>query len=213
MTTGRLVVIIGVIGLLGLGASFYIVSNRYDTNGFSRKQGSEGGRIANAARSLDREVGATAPPLPSQTRPSEPATVSPKQSSEHAASQVEDVSLTPRTVTTSRIVKSDDPSRVTEENKSPVTAHDRPPNHADVSNTPAITDRATALPSHDEVLMVKRSRANIRATPSRTGPIVGTAAKGSKVTVLNRSGNWIEVDAGDVKGWISSGLLSKPLAQ
>jgi uncharacterized protein YgiM (DUF1202 family) len=69
-----------------------------------------------------------------------------------------------------------------------------------------MTDRPTALPGA-EILVVQRPRVNIRSEPGRNGRVIGTAAKGSEVKVVGRSGNWIEVETGSGRGWISGSLL------
>ena len=216
-TTTRTRIVVGsIVGLLLLGAFLYNFVDRDNAIDLaSRNQASEGSQVATAPRPLDgvdpsRERAPAETPLPGQSRSSEPVLTpssSPQPSSAPAArpTPVEDATLVPRAVTTSRVVRSDDESRV--------TANEHPANPAGVPNTSQMTDRATALPSHDEVLVVQGSRANIRTEPSRTGRVIGTAAKGSKVKVISRSRNWIEVEVGAGRGWISGSLLSPPADQ
>jgi|GEM_PF-3699059 len=209
------IVVGSIVGLLLLGAFLYNLAGRDNALDFaSRNQASEGPQIATDPRPLngvDPSRGTapreTAPPGQSQS--SEPVLTppsSPQQSSAPAGQPlpVEGANLVPRAVTTSRIVRSADESRV--------TANEHPATQAGVPNTSPMTDRATSLPS-DEVLVVQRSRANIRTEPSRTGRVIGTAAKGSKVKVISRSRNWIEVEVGAGRGWISGSLLSPPADQ
>ena len=214
-STRSRIVVGSIIGLLLLGAFFYNFAGRDNALDFaSRNQAPEGLQIATAPRPLNgvdasRGTAPTEMAPPSQSQSPEPIPTppsSPQQSSAPAAppSAVENATLVPRTVTTSRVVRSDDQSRV--------IANERPPNQAGVPNTSPMTDRATSLPS-DEVLVVQRSRANIRTEPSPTGRVIGTAAKGSKVKVISRSQNWIEVEVGAGRGWISGSLLSPPADQ
>ena len=201
-TTTRTWIVVGsIVGLLLLGALLYNFASRDNALDFaSRNQASEGPQVATAPRALSgvdpaRETAPTETPQPGQSRSSQPVLTpsSPQQSSAPVASPspVEDATLPPRVVTTSRVVGSNDQSRV--------TANERPAIQAGVPRTSPMTDRATALPS-DEVLVVKRSRANIRTEPSRTGRVFATAAKGIEVKVISRSQNWIEVEVGASRG-------------
>jgi uncharacterized protein YgiM (DUF1202 family) len=217
LTTPRKRIVVGsIVGLLLLGAFLYHFTGRDNAiDSASRNQASEAPKVVTAPRPLNsvdpsRETAASKTPLPGQSRSSERVLTplsSPQQSSAPAAppSPVEDPTLVPRAVATSRVVRSDDQLRV--------TANARPANQAGVPNTSPMTDRATALPSDDEVLVVQRSGANIRTEPSRTGRVIGTAAKGSKVKVISRSRNWIEVEVGAGRGWISGSLLGPPGGQ
>jgi len=107
--------------------------------------------------------------------------------------------LTPRAVTTSRIPRP--------EGQPPVAANESPASQGTVPGNPSLmTDRPTALPG-EEILVVQRPRVNVRSEPGRKGRVIGTAAKGSEVKVVGRSGNWIEVETGAGRGWISGSLL------
>ena len=206
------IVVGSIVGMLLLGVFLYTLTGRDNALDFaSRNQAPEGLQVATAPRPLNgvdpsRGTAPTETASQGHSQSSEPVLTrpsSPQQSSAPAAppSPVENAPLVPRAVTTSRVVPSDDRSRV--------IANDRPANQAGVPNTSPMTDRATSLPS-DEVLVVQRSRANIRTEPSRTGRVIGTAAKGSKVKVISRSRNWFEVEVGAGRGWISGRLLSPP---
>ena len=70
-----------------------------------------------------------------------------------------------------------------------------------------MSNRASALPASDELMVVQAARANIRSEPGRNGRVIGTAVKGSQVKVIGRSKNWVEVESDAGKGWISGSLL------
>ena len=58
-----------------------------------------------------------------------------------------------------------------------------------------------------EFLFLQRPGVNIRSAPSPTGRVVGSAPKGTRFEVTNRQGEWIEVNGGRLKGWISERFL------
>lgn len=55
---------------------------------------------------------------------------------------------------------------------------------------------------------VTADRANLRASASVESAIVTTLSKGTIVTVVERTGGWARVAAGDRSGWIRSSLLA-----
>jgi hypothetical protein len=71
---------------------------------------------------------------------------------------------------------------------------------------PSMSDQPASLPK-DAFVFVQRPGVNIRSAPGRSGRVVGTAAKGSRLKVLARSGNWVEIETGSGSGWISGKLL------
>jgi hypothetical protein len=66
--------------------------------------------------------------------------------------------------------------------------------------------KSASLPT-PEIAYVQKSRANIRAEPSKRGKRIGKAPKGTKLTVLGRAGKWVQVESGETKGWIGARLL------
>jgi hypothetical protein len=58
-----------------------------------------------------------------------------------------------------------------------------------------------------DALFLQRPGVNIRSTPSVTGSILGTAAKGTRLEVTNREGDWVQVESGRVKGWVNARFL------
>ena len=70
--------------------------------------------------------------------------------------------------------------------------------------------QSASLPIND-IAYVRKSNANIRSEPSLRGKRVGKAAKGTKLKVLNRTRNWVQVESGETIGWISGNLLGDRL--
>ena len=210
-TTSTRIVLGSIVGLLLIATILYYFVGRDAAIDFaSRNQTSEGLQVTTVPRPLDGvgspQQTATAS-VPDQPGSSEGVLARPpsvQQRSTQAAPPVEESILAPRSVTTSRILQSDD--------RSPLTGNERPENRAAAPSTSPMTSRASALPN-DEVLVVQRSRANIRTEPSRKGRVIGTAAKGTQVKVISRSRNWIEVEVGGAKGWITGSLLGSSADQ
>ncbi|MGZ5843206.1 MAG: SH3 domain-containing protein [Xanthobacteraceae bacterium] len=70
--------------------------------------------------------------------------------------------------------------------------------------------KSASLPTND-IAYVQKRRANIRSEPNERGPLAGRAYKGTKLSVLNRSGKWVQVESGETKGWVSARLLGPRL--
>jgi Bacterial SH3 domain len=91
-----------------------------------------------------------------------------------------------------------------------------PGNAADaISNSPAGApqngqSKSASLPTND-IAYVQKRLANIRSEASARGPLVGRAYKGTKLSVLNRSGKWVQVESGETNGWIIASLLGPRL--
>jgi hypothetical protein len=66
--------------------------------------------------------------------------------------------------------------------------------------------KAASLPTND-IAYVQRPRANIRSAASARGPLVARAYKGAKLSVVSRSGQWVQVERGETKGWVSARLI------
>jgi Bacterial SH3 domain len=66
---------------------------------------------------------------------------------------------------------------------------------------------ANPPPTQDTVLFLQRPGVNIREAPSPTGKVVGTAPRGTRFQVTNRKDEWVEVENGRLKGWISGRFL------
>ncbi|HEY7245201.1 MAG TPA: SH3 domain-containing protein [Xanthobacteraceae bacterium] len=58
------------------------------------------------------------------------------------------------------------------------------------------------------ILFSQRPSVNIRSTPAANGSVVGTASKGTRFKVTKREGDWVQVENGRVKGWVSSQFLA-----
>jgi len=70
----------------------------------------------------------------------------------------------------------------------------------------AAARQAPATQNRD-IVFLQRPGVNIRSTPATNGPVLGTAPKGTRFKVLNRDGDWVQVEGDRVKGWISSQFL------
>jgi hypothetical protein len=70
--------------------------------------------------------------------------------------------------------------------------------------------KAASLPTSD-VAYVQRPRANIRSAANPRGPLVGRAYKGTKLSVVSRNGQWVQVASGETKGWVSARLIGPRL--
>ena len=70
--------------------------------------------------------------------------------------------------------------------------------------------RSASLPTSD-IAYVQGRRANIRSEARDRGSLVGRAYKGTKLSVLNRSGKWVRVESGETKGWVSARLIGPRL--
>jgi len=61
---------------------------------------------------------------------------------------------------------------------------------------------------NQEIVFLQRPGVNIRSTPLANGPVIGTAAKGTRFTATRREGDWTQVENGRFKGWINSQFLA-----
>ena len=78
----------------------------------------------------------------------------------------------------------------------------------DIAPTASTPSTAANPPStHDTVLFLQRPGVNIREAPSPTGKVVGTAPRGTRFQVTNRQAEWVQVENGRLKGWISARFL------
>jgi Bacterial SH3 domain len=65
------------------------------------------------------------------------------------------------------------------------------------------------VPSRNvDTVFLQRPGVNIRATPSATGIVRGSAPKGTRFKITNRDGKWVQVEGGRLKGWITSQFLA-----
>jgi hypothetical protein len=70
-----------------------------------------------------------------------------------------------------------------------------------------ISQSKSASLSANDIAYVQKRHANIRSEPRERGPLAGRAYKGTKVSVVSRSGKWVQVESGETKGWVSAHLL------
>jgi hypothetical protein len=76
---------------------------------------------------------------------------------------------------------------------------------------PATNDAAlrppASVPQGRQILFLQRPGVNIRSSPSTAANVVGSAPRGTRFEVTNRRGEWVEVESGRLKGWISARFL------
>jgi hypothetical protein len=79
------------------------------------------------------------------------------------------------------------------------------------AGAPQISQSKPASLSANDIAYVQKRHANIRSEPRERGPLAGRAYKGTKVSVVSRSGKWVQVESGETKGWVSAKLLGPRL--
>ena len=81
----------------------------------------------------------------------------------------------------------------------------RDPNALSRSTTDSVAARQPALGSQSSpFVFLQRPGVNVRSTPSLTGSVVGSLQKGTRLEVLERDGEWVQVKSGSLKGWINA---------
>ena len=78
-----------------------------------------------------------------------------------------------------------------------------------VTLSPCLLVLAFAASARAESMWVKNATVDIRDGKGAVFPTLGTVQKGTELTVLARDGNWVQVQAGAVKGWVYNTALSK----
>jgi uncharacterized protein YgiM (DUF1202 family) len=79
------------------------------------------------------------------------------------------------------------------------------------AGAPQISQSKPASLSANDIAYVQKRHANIRSEPRERGTLAGRAYKGTKVSVVSRSGKWVQVESGETKGWVSAKLLGPRL--
>jgi hypothetical protein len=92
---------------------------------------------------------------------------------------------------------------------------------AAVAGAPASAEPAADVPqssqskpaslSANDIAYVQKRHANIRSEPRERGPLAGRAYKGTRLSVVSRSGKWVQVESGETKGWVSAKLIGPRL--
>jgi uncharacterized protein YgiM (DUF1202 family) len=68
-------------------------------------------------------------------------------------------------------------------------------------------DEAAERPFVRRQYSVRASRANLRGEPTTAAPVVGQLKRGDVVEALEKRGEWLQVRAGELSGWIFGGLV------
>ena len=98
-----------------------------------------------------------------------------------------------------------DPSSLVQVSPGPSPAGPRDPNALSRSTTDSVAARQPALGSQSSpFVFLQRPGVNVRSTPSLTGSVVGSLPKGTRLEVLERGGEWVQVKSGSLKGWINA---------
>ena len=92
----------------------------------------------------------------------------------------------------------------------PMQRADAPPQVAPAAPKGDLAQRRppVAAAQNRDVLFLQRPGVNIRSAPTLTSNVVGTAPKGTRFEVTNRDGEWVQVESGQLKGWINGQFLA-----
>ncbi len=139
---------------------------------------------------------------------------------ERPVSERRPVAAEPSVTTEGRTVRAQVPAVLISHDDEPAHAKANPPPEQRITPSASLADPATpptasqpnntpvrANDTHREIVAVERSGVNIRSAPSPSSRLVGSAPKGARLEVTNRSGHWIEVESDGVKGWISGNFV------
>ena len=98
-----------------------------------------------------------------------------------------------------------DPPSLVQVSPRPSPVGPRDPNALSRSTTDSVAARQPALGSQSSpFVFLQRPGVNVRSTPSLTGSVVGSLPKGTRLEVLERGGEWVQVKSGSLKGWINA---------
>jgi hypothetical protein len=98
-----------------------------------------------------------------------------------------------------------DPPSLVQVSPRPSPVGPRDPNALPRSTTDSVAARQPALGSQSSpFVFLQRPGVNVRSTPSLTGSVVGSLPKGTRLEVLERGGEWVQVKSGSLKGWINA---------
>jgi uncharacterized protein YgiM (DUF1202 family) len=139
---------------------------------------------------------------------------------ERPVSERRPVAAEPSVTTEGRTVRAQVPAVLISQDDEPAHAKANPPPEQRITPSASLADPATpptasqpnntpvrANDTHREIVAVERSGVNIRSAPSPSSRLVGSAPKGARLEVTNRSGHWIEIESDGVKGWISGNFV------
>jgi Bacterial SH3 domain len=101
-----------------------------------------------------------------------------------------------------------DPPSLVQVSPRPSPVGSRDPSALSRSTTDSAAARQPALGSQSSpFVFLQRPGVNVRSTPSLTGSVVGSFPKGTRVEVLERGGEWVQVKGGSLKGWINARFI------
>jgi len=136
------------------------------------------------------------------------------------ASEERSVPAEPSVTTEGRTVRAPVPAVLISHDNEPAHANPTPPPEQRITPSASLADPASparaseannspvrANDTRRDIVAVERSGVNIRSGPSPNSRLVGSAPKGARLEVTNRSGHWIEIESYGVKGWISGNFV------
>lgn len=139
---------------------------------------------------------------------------------ERPGSEQQSVAAVPSVTTEGRRVRAQGPAVLISHDDEPAHAKANPPPEQRITPSASLADPASpstasqanntavrANDTHREIVAVERSGVNIRSGPSPNSKLIGSAPKGARLEVTNRSGHWIEIESDGVKGWISGNFV------
>lgn len=77
-----------------------------------------------------------------------------------------------------------------------------------IAVTPAVQPTAPPVTIQREVVYVQGLSTNVRDAPSTTAKVVGTQPPGTRLTVFQRQGGWVEVGQEEPIGWIGLRMVA-----
>jgi hypothetical protein len=124
-----------------------------------------------------------------------------RQSSQSAPeSPAQTVSVAPQS--------SPDPSFATKWPDLPVSTVETSANGPAASDENAAARETASASQNQNIVFVQRPGVQIRSGPSANTRVVGSARKGTRLTVRNREGDWVQVESDQFTGWIKSRFVA-----
>jgi hypothetical protein len=90
----------------------------------------------------------------------------------------------------------------------PVSTVETSANGSAALSETAAPRQAVSASQDQDIVFVQRPGVNIRSGPSANTRVLGSARKGTRLTVRNREGDWVQVESDRFSGWIRSRFLA-----
>jgi len=75
------------------------------------------------------------------------------------------------------------------------------------SSASSSSSRSSSSSSSGRYMIVNADTLNVRSGPSADNPAVGQVSRGTRVQVVNSSGTWWRIRAGNIEGYVNSSYL------